>query len=306
MRAVCSQALFLISSNPMAMNSWAIIREGGVRYLGLCHGVQGAHHEIAMALDLPPAEVDYTAAGIKHQAWFIKVSHRGEDVTGKLLAAFEQHPDLQKREPVRIDILRRFGYYSTESNGHLSEYVPWYRKRTDDKERWIDRSSWIGGETGGYLKECQRSEFYYREMYPQWLSGSAEYIHYGERSGEHASYIIEALETGRSYRGHFNVANTGLVTNLPNGCVVEIPGYVDRNGIQPTFIGDLPLACAATCRTSISVQEMAVQAALTGDKDLVKLALLHDPLTAAVCIPEEVWNMADEMFAQLAPWLPQF
>ncbi|MBN1348894.1 alpha-glucosidase/alpha-galactosidase [candidate division KSB1 bacterium] len=306
MREVCPDALFLNYSNPMAMNSWGVFREGGVRYVGLCHGVQGAHHDIAKALNLPAEEVDYTAAGINHQTWFIKVSHKGVDMLPKLLEAFESNPDLREREPVRIDILRRFGYYSTESNGHLSEYVPWYRKRPNDIERWIYRGSWIGGETGGYLRACRESQFYYREMYPKWISGEAEYIKLGNRSHEHGSYIIESLETGRKYRGHFNVENTGLVTNLPDGCVVEIPCYVDANGLQPVFVGDLPMACAATCRASISEQQMAVEAALTGDRNLAKLALLHDPLTAAVCTPEEVWKMADEMFEALAPWLPQF
>jgi alpha-galactosidase len=126
------------------------------------------------------------------------------------------------------------------------------------------------------------------------------------RSSEHASYIIEALETGRPYRGHFNVENRGLITNLPDGCTVEIPCYVDANGISPAWVGALPLPCAVACRVSINVQEMAVQAALTGDRQLVRLAVLHDPLTAAVCTPDEVWEMCDEMFEALAPWLPQF
>ena len=143
-------------------------------------------------------------------------------------------------------------------------------------------------------------------MYPKWMSGEAEYIKLGDRSEEHGSYIIEALETGRAYRGHFNVENKGLITNLPNGSTVEIPCYVDRNGIQAAWVGNLPLQCAATCRTSISVQEMAVEAALTGNRELVKLAVLHDPLTAAVCSPEEVWDMCDSMFEALSPWLPQF
>jgi alpha-galactosidase len=128
----------------------------------------------------------------------------------------------------------------------------------------------------------------------------------GERSSEHGSYIIESLETGRPYRGHFNVGNTGLIENLPNGCTVELPCYVDANGISPAWVGELPMACAATCRASISVQEMTVEAALTGDRELVRLAMLHDPLTGAVCTPQEVWDMCDEMFEGLAPWLPQF
>ena len=127
-----------------------------------------------------------------------------------------------------------------------------------------------------------------------------------KRSEEHGSYIIEGLETGRIYRGFFNVINHGHIPNLPDGCVVEIPGYVDKNGINMTVVGDLPLACAATCRASVSVQEMAVEAAVHADVTLLKQAMLHDPLTAAVCNPEEIWQMTDEMLVAQAEWLPQY
>jgi alpha-galactosidase len=218
----------------------------------------------------------------------------------------ENNPEIAEREPVRIDVLRRFGYFSTESNGHLSEYVPWYRKRPDEIHKWIYNGTWIGGRTAGYLNHCRESRDEYREMYPKWMSGEAEVIALGQRTTEHASYIIEALETGRLYRGHFNVGNSGLIPNLPEGCTVELPCYADRNGISPAWNGPLPMACAATCRVSVNVQEMAVEAALTGDRELAKLAVLHDPLTGAVCDPDEVWAMCDEMFEALAPWLPQF
>ena len=128
----------------------------------------------------------------------------------------------------------------------------------------------------------------------------------GTRSEEHGSYIIEALETGRVYRGHFNIVNQGHITNLPNGCVIEIPGYVDRNGINMPVVGALPLACAATCSASVRVQEMAMQAAVHGDVTLLKQAMLHDPLVGAVCNPEEVWQMTDEMLVAQACWLPQY
>ncbi|MEH7081612.1 alpha-glucosidase/alpha-galactosidase [Neobacillus drentensis] len=306
MREVCPNALLFNYSNPMAMNTWALRRAGGIRVVGLCHGVQGGHRQIANALGLPKEEVDFVCAGINHQTWYIEVKHKGKDMLPYMLEAFEKHPQLSKTEPCRIDVLKRFGYYSTESNGHLSEYLPWYRKRKNELDRWIYSEDWIGGLTAGYLDQCMKKTDEYRIMYPKWLSGELEYIQLGNRSEEHGSYIIEALETGRQYRGHFNIENKGLITNLPNGCTIEIPCYVDRNGIIPTYIGDLPMQCAATCRASISVQEMAVEAALTGNRELVKLAILHDPLTAAVCNTEEVWRMVDEMFEALAPWLPQF
>jgi len=299
-------ALLLNYTNPMAMNTWAVRRAGGVPIVGLCHGVQGGHKQIATALGLPPEEVDFICAGINHQTWYIQVTHKGKDMLPYLLECFENHPELSRDEKVRIDVLRRFGYYSTESNGHLSEYLPWYRKRREEIDRWISQTRWINGRTAGYLHHCVEKTDEYKEMYSKWMSGEAEYIKLGERSDEHGSYIIEALETGRTYRGHFNIENHGLITNLPKASTIEIPCYVDRNGIQPTWIGELPPQCAATCRASISVQEMAVEAALTGNKELVKLAVLHDPLTAAVCNTEEVWKMCDEMFEALAPWMPQF
>jgi alpha-galactosidase len=306
MRELAPGALLLNYSNPMAMNTWALRRAGGIKVVGLCHGVQGGHKQISTALGLPQDEVDFICAGINHQTWYIQVTHKGQDMLPHLLEAFENHPQLSKSEPCRIDVLRRFGYYSTESNGHLSEYLPWYRKRKEEIDQWVYPEVWIGGRTAGYLNHCRTKTEEYKEMYPKWLNGEAEYIKLGERSNEHGSYIIEALETGCTYRGHFNIVNRSLITNLPDGCTIEIPCYVDSNGISPTFIGDLPLQCAATCRASISVQEMAVQAALNGDRELVKLAVLHDPLTAAVCNTKEVWEMCDEMLEALAPWMPQF
>jgi alpha-galactosidase len=307
MREVCPNALFINYSNPMAMNSWAVRRAGGVRYVGLCHGVQHGAWQIATALGIPVEELEYVCAGINHQTWFIKVAHKGVDLTNKVLDAFKKNADLMKSEPLRIDVLERFGYYSTESNGHLSEYLPWYRKGTQaDKDKWIDYSTWIGGKTGGYLQACRESQDDYKKNYPSWMSGELDQIKLGERSCEHGSYIIEALETGRRYWGCFNVGNTGLITNLPEDCTVELPCTVDSNGIHPTYVGDLPIQCAATCRASISVQEMAVEAALTGNRQLVKLAVLHDPLTGALLTPDRVWAMCDEMFDALSPWLPQF
>ena len=192
------------------------------------------------------------------------------------------------------------------SNGHLSEYLPWYRKRTNEIEQWIDTSDWINGETGGYLRVVTEGRNWFEADFPNWLAAESPKFGPDNRSEEHGSYIIEALETGRSYRGHFNIVNQGHITNLPNGGVIEIPGYVDRTGINMPIVGDLPMACAATCAVSIRVQEMGMEAAVHGDVTLLKQALLHDPLVGAVCNPEEVWQMADEMLAAQAAWLPQY
>jgi alpha-galactosidase len=250
--------------------------------------------------------VDVIAAGLNHQTWFIKVQWRGIDFVPRLLELFEAHPKFPTTEKVRIDVLRRFGHYSTESNGHLSEYLPWYRKHVDEIPRWIDLSHWINGETGGYLRVCTEGRNWFETDFPNWMTETPPTIGPENRSEEHGSYIIEALETGRTYRGHFNVVNRGHITNLPDGCVVEIPGYVDRTGINMPTIGDLPLACAATCAISARVQEMGMEAAVRGDVTLLKQAMLHDPLVGAVCDPEEVWQMTDEMLVAQAQWLPQY
>ncbi len=313
-------ALFLNYSNPMAMNTWACNKYGGVKTIGLCHGVQGAHWQIARCIQhwarkeglIGPEEqvhrndVDVVAAGINHQTWFVKAQWRGIDIIPKMLDLFKQHPEYPVTEKVRIDVLERFGYYSTESNGHLSEYVPWYRKRVNEINRWIDLSSWINGETGGYLRVCTEGRNWFETDYPNWLAQEPPVFSQDKRSEEHGSYIIEALETGRTYRGHFNVVNKGNITNLPDGCIVEIPGYVDRNGINMPVVGDLPLACAATCSTSVRVQEMGMEAAVHGDVTLLKQAMLHDPLVGAVCDPVEIWQMTDHMLLAQARWLPNY
>jgi len=312
--------LFLNYSNPMAMNTWACNKYGGVKTIGLCHGVQGAHWQIARCTEvwakkqglipedasIHRKEVNVVAAGINHQTWFVKAEWRGIDLIPMMLELFEGHPTYPTTEKVRIDVLRRFGYYSTESNGHLSEYLPWYRKRVNEIEQWIDLSSWINGETGGYLRVCTEGRRWFETDYPKWLAEAPPVIGPEKRSEEHGSYIIEALETGRTYRGHFNIPNQNQITNLPNGCTIEIPGYVDRNGISMPVVGDLPLACAATCSASVRVQEMAMEAAVHGDVTLLKQAMLHDPLVGAVCNPEEVWQMTDELLVAQAKWLPQY
>ena len=314
-------ALLLNYANPMAMNTWACNQYGGVKTIGLCHGVQGAHWQIKNVVELwakkhgylgegehigRREEVDVVFAGINHQTWCLKAEWHGINMIPHLLEAFEMHPEYARTEKVRIDVLKRFGYYSTESNGHLSEYLPWYRKRVGEIADWIDLSSWINGETGGYLRVCTEGRNWFESDFPNWMSGDAPKFTPDKRSEEHGSYIIEALETGRIYRGHFNVVNQGHITNLPNGCIVEIPGYVDRTGINMPVIGDLPLACAATCSASVRVQQMGMEAAVHGDVTLLKQAMLHDPLVGAVCNPEEVWQMTDEMLVAQAEWLPQY
>ncbi len=302
-------AWFLNYANPMAMNTWAAIDHGGhQRTIGLCHGVQHGWRQIADALGAErPEELEYICAGLNHQTWYVDLRLRGRKVEpAELLAAFERHPKYSQTEKVRIDVLRRFGCYSTESNGHLSEYLPWYRKRPNEINRWIDLSNWINGETGGYLRVCTERRNWFETDFPRWLNEAGAPLGDYERTDEHCSHIIEAMETGRVYRGHFNVKNAGLIGNLPQDCVVETPGFVDRFGLNMVAGITLPMGCAATCTASVNVQRMAVKAAVEGDVELLKLAMLHDPLVGAVCNPDEVWQMVDEMLVAQAAWLPQY
>jgi alpha-galactosidase len=303
-----SGAKMLNYANPMAMNTWAAIDHGKVDTIGLCHGVQNGWRQIATALGAKhPSEVDFICTGINHQTWYIDIRFRGRRIgRDELVAAFERHPAYSQQEKVRIDVLKRFGFYSTESNGHLSEYLPWYRKRPEEIHRWIDMSEWIHGETGGYLRYSTESRNWFETDFPQFLEEAGKPIDVSRRTDEHASHIIEALETGRTYRGHFNVKNRGLITNLPEDAIVESTGFVDRFGLNMVAGLTLSDACAATCLASINVQRMSVKAAILGDVETLKLAVLHDPLVGAICTPEEVWQMVDEMLVTQAQWLPQY
>ena len=300
-------ALLLNYANPMVMNTWAALDYGNVEVVGLCHGVQGGQRLIARALGAEHKDdVEIICAGINHQTWYLSIIWQGRQIAGdELLAAMRADPEIALREPVRLDVLERFGYFSTESNGHLSEYLPWYRKRPGDMPKWIGSDHWIDGRTGGYLDHCRKRNQTFAADY-QKLLADARPIDSQERSDEHGSFIIEALETGRPYRGHFNVRNAGTISNLPDDCIVEVPGYVDRHGIAIGQLGDLPLACAATCQASIDVQRMAKEAAVTGNRELLRLAMLHDPLAGSVCTPDQVWAMTDELLTAQAAWLPQY
>ena len=293
----------------MAINTWAAIEYGKVQHGGPVPRRAARRRADRRGARRPAtsSELEFICSGINHQTWYIDIRFRGKKVgRDELIAAFERHPVYSKQEKVRIDVLKRFGFYSTESNGHLSEYLPWYRKRPDETPNWIDMSDWIHGETGGYLRHCTERNDEFAAEFASFVKEADKPIDPAQRSTEHASYIIEALETGRPYRGHFNVKNNGVITNLPADAIIESTGFVDRFGFNMAAGITLPEACAATCISSINVQRMAVHAAIEGDLDLLKLAVLHDPLTGAICTPEEVWQMVDEMVVAQAKWLPQY
>lgn len=305
-REVAAPGCILLNySNPNAMLTWACNKYGKVKTYGLCHGVQHGHQQIAQALGRDVKDVDIICAGLNHQTWYISVKVDGEEKTPELYELM-QKADFAKDENIRLDVMKRFGYYSTESNGHLSEYLMWYRKRPEEMEKWINYSTWIQGETAGYLRVCTESRNWFETDFPNWLSEPANKFIPEQRSSEHGSYIIEGLETGRVYRGHFNLMNNGTITNLPDECVVEVPCYVDGSGISVPKVGDLPLGCAAICSQSVWVQRLAVEAGVHGDINLLRQAAMMDPLTGSVCTPDEIFQMVDEMLVACETLLPQY
>lgn len=298
--------IMLNYSNPNAMVTWACNKYGKLETYGLCHGVQHGHKQIADALGKDVKDVDIICAGLNHQTWYISVKTDGKERVQELREILPTIPDMIENENVRLDVLKNFGYYSTESNGHLSEYLPWYRTHKDEMKEWINLSSWIQGETAGYLRVCRESRNWFETDFPNWLKEPPFKFTAESRSSEHGGYIIEALETGRTYRGHFNVMNNGTITNLPDECVVEVPCYVDKIGISVPKVGDLPLGCAAICSQSVWVQKLAVEAAVSGDIELLYQAALMDPLTGAACTTTQIRQMVDEMLIAGEQWLPQY
>ena len=302
------EALLLNYVNPMAANCWAIAAGTGLPHVGLCHSVQGTSQLLAEWIKVPYTDVIFFCAGINHQAFFLEFRTKEEDLYPKILAAVED-PAIYGQEPVRIDLLKYFGYFVTESSGHASEYVPYFRKtakmvNNELVPRFTDQiNDWFEfGRTGGYLRHCHDRVQKFQQEYQSILQEELS----AERTHEYGARIIEAIETNRPITINGNVPNDGLIDNLPGGCCVEVPCLVDGNGIQPIKVGPLPSQLAALNRTNINVQELIVEAALTGNKDAVYHAVMLDPLTSAVCTLPQIRELVDQMLAAEAQWLPKF
>ena len=300
MQELCPNALLFNYANPMAMCCWALGRVPGLQFIGLCHGVQTTMDLIASYTDVPKNQIDFVAAGINHMAWFLKLEKDGKDLYPTLKANFEK-PGFYVNEKVRAEVMRHFGYFMTESTGHLSEYLPYFRKNQKALDLYCDEPA-FGGESGAYYKYCCMLADKFTTMDPL----SIESTTLGPRSAEYCSHIIEAMETGNIFRLNGNVRNDGYITNLPNGCCVEVPIYVDRMGLHPTVVGNLPPQCAALNMTNVLVQGLTVDAHFSGDPELIVQAVALDPLTASVLTLQEIREMTTEMLeAQRGP-LPQF
>lgn len=300
MQELCPNAILFNYANPMAMCCSALGRVPGLQFVGLCHGVQTTMDLIASYVGVPKDEIDFLAAGINHMAWFLRLEHHGRDLYPTLKSNFER-PGYYANEKVRGEVLRHFGYFMTESTGHLSEYLPYFRKNKKALDLYCDEPS-FGGESGAYYKYCAMLAEKFAKTDPL----SIESTQLGPRSAEYCSHIIEARETGNVFRLNGNVRNDGYITNLPNGCCVEVPIYVDRLGLHPTVVGSLPPQCAALNLTNVLVQNLAVEASFTGDPELVMQAVALDPLTAAVLTLQEIRDLVAEMLEAERSYLPQF
>ncbi len=299
MEELCPDAPLLQYVNPMAINCWALSELTAIKTVGLCHSVQGTAGELARDLGIPVAEIDYQAAGINHMAFYLHFRHRGRDL----------YPDLQQiaadgtmpaHNKVRYEVLRRTGYFVTESSEHFSEYVPWFIKR--DRPDLIEQFNIPLDE---YPRRCESQIEKWQVLRSDLQAGKFELS--TARSNEYAAGIIHSMETGEPRVIYGNVPNDGLISNLPQGASVEVPCLVDRNGVQPTAIGELPAHLAAMMQTNVNVQALTVEAIMTGNRDSVYHAAMLDPHTAAELDLDQIWHLVDDLIdAHGTEFLPDF
>jgi len=300
----CPQAILLNYTNPMAMLCRAMQRETSVQVSGLCHSVQGTAEMLAEWIGAPMSEIDFVCAGINHQAWYVKYLWKGQDAYPLIRAAVEK-PETYEIEVVRNEMFKHLDYYVTESSGHNSEYNPWFRKRPDLIEKYCSHGTgWNPGKYAQVLEWYLSSETNWKPEIEKWLDDpDAVQL---TRGHEYAAYIINAYLGGDPFEFNGNVPNTGLIPNLPANACVEVPVLANRRGFNPMYVGALPPQLAALNNQSIAVEEMAVEAAISGDPRLVFHAVAYDPLTAAVCSLEEIRDMVQVMLEKNADYLPQF
>ena len=260
--------------------------------------MQGTAHQLARDMGIPEDELDYVCAGINHMAFYLRLEHKGQDVYPLLHKVITDGrvPDWNR---VRYEMLRRTGYFVTESSEHFAEYTPHFIRR--DRPDLIERFNIPLDE---YPRRCEKQLAGWERLRLQLESSDEPLI--VRRSSEYGSLIIHSMETGAPRVIYGNVLNSGLITNLPQGCCVEVPCLVDKNGIQPVHIGDLPPVLAALMRTNVNVQELTVLAALTRKRSYVYQAAMMDPHTAAELTLDEIWALVDDLIATHGDWIPPF
>ncbi|NOY80540.1 MAG: alpha-galactosidase [Kiritimatiellaeota bacterium] len=304
MEEVCPKAILLNYTNPMAMNCRAMQRESRIQVSGLCHSVQGTAMMLANWIGAPFHEIDYVCAGINHQAWYLRYEWRGEDAYPRLRKVIRKR-EVYNREQVRNEMFKALGYYVTESSGHNSEYNWWFRKRPDLIEKYCTHgTNWNPGEYAYIVKNYKKRVKTWRKQIQDWLDQSGPLNL--KRGHEYASGIINAYMGGQPFEFNGNVPNTGLIPNLPPDVCVEVPVVANRRGFNSIYVGPLPPQCAALNNISVAVEEMAVEAAITGNAEMVYHAICYDPLSAAVLSLDEIRRMVKAMFRKNRDYLPQF
>ena len=298
---LCPGAYVLNYVNPMGALCAYLAGYTKLNYVGLCHGVQTTMDLISGYVGVDKDQIDYVAAGINHMAWFLKLEHNGNDLYPVLRANMEK-PEYYVNEKVRGEVMRQCGYFMTESTGHLSEYLPWFRKNKHSLETYCDMPA-FGGESGA-------AYYYFKNISDKYLNEDVFELESGKldpRSKEYCSYIIEAIETGVPFLFNGNVPNKELfISNLPADACVEVPIFADKQGFRPVSVGCLPPQLAAMNLSNITVQSLAAQAAYDADPELVFWAIAMDPLTSAVLNLDQIRNMTIDMFEAEKAWLPQF
>ena len=298
MEEVCPDVTWLQYVNPMCMNQWALSRATSIKTVGLCHRVQGTAEQLAHDINIPIEEINYVAAGINHMAFYLKFERNGEDLYPQIRKVMDEGriPDWNR---VRYEVFKRAGYFVTESSEHFSEYVPWFIKR--DRPELIEEFNIPLDE---YIRRCEEQLRKWNRMKTAFEDPNAEMSH--QRSHEYGSGIIHSMETGNPRIVYGNLPNYGIIDNLPQGCCVEVPTLVDKNGLQPTKIGKLPPQLAAMMQTNINVQSLTVEAALTRKREHVYHAAMMDPHTAAELSLDQIWHMVDDLIEAHGDYLPPF
>ena len=301
MEELCPGAVLLNYVNPMAICSIGIGRSTEIPFVGLCHGVQTTLDLIAGYTDCRKSEIDFLCAGINHMAWFLKLEKDGKDLYPFFKENCEK-PEYYINDKVRIETMRHFGYFMTESTGHLSEYLAYFRKNQKCLDLYCDQPA-FGGETGAYYKYCG----FIADKFAEGNFSRFDSDELLPRSKDYGSSVIEALVTGEPFSLNGNVMNDGrYIKNLPENCCVEVPVFVDKGGIHPVNVGALPTQLAGLNMMNINVQLMAAEAALEGDPEKLMMACAMDPLSSAVLSLQEIRDMAMEMLEAERQWLPQF
>jgi alpha-galactosidase len=306
MEQVAPNALHINYANPMAMNCWGLNKATSITTVGLCHSVPLTAKDLCEDLGIPLEGVRYQVAGINHMAFFLKFERNGEDLYPRLRDFWNSRPEVGRlhgggvtlSDHVRYEMMRRTGYFVTESSEHFSEYVPWFIKR--DRPDLIDKYSIPLDE---YPRRCEVQIAGWEELRRS-LEDDGHDLEVC-RSVEYGSAIIHSMETGTPTVIYGNVANDGIIDNLPTGCTVEVPCLVDGNGIQPTKVGQLPPQLAALMQTNINVQSLTVEAILSGNREHVYHAAMLDPHTAAELDLEQIWSMVDELLVAHGEMLPE-